>query len=371
MKKRILIIGGYGNFGSYIAKRLAGNANIQLVIAGRSQEKAAEFCTTLGAYNVAEPSALDIFDSLEQRLKDLMPDLVIHTSGPFQGQPYTVAKACIAAGCHYVDLADGREFVTGIKEVTEKAKEAGVSIITGASSVPCLSASLLDHYLHHFGKLEDVEYAITTTQHNNRGVGTTAAILSYVGKPFTTVSMGKKRTIFGWQSLKRRHFGELGWRYLANCNIPDLDLFPERYPDLKTIRFYAGLEIPLIHIGLWGLSWFVRAGLIRSLKSWAGFLLKVSFLFDRLGSDKSGFFMRLCGQSHEGKRREITFNLVAKSGHGPNIPCIPAIILAEKLAAGQTLPIGAQPCLGLITIDDYLTALEALDIHWESNESTI
>jgi saccharopine dehydrogenase-like NADP-dependent oxidoreductase len=39
MVMRVLIIGGYGNFGSYIAKSLAGDPTIQLLIGGRSIEK--------------------------------------------------------------------------------------------------------------------------------------------------------------------------------------------------------------------------------------------------------------------------------------------------------------------------------------------
>jgi len=36
MVARVLIIGGYGNFGSYIAHSLKGDTDIQLLIAGRA-----------------------------------------------------------------------------------------------------------------------------------------------------------------------------------------------------------------------------------------------------------------------------------------------------------------------------------------------
>ena len=44
------------------------------------------------------------------------------------------------------------------------------------------------------------------------------------------------------------------WRVLGNCDVPDLALFPERYSSLRTVRFYAGLEVWFIHIALWALS---------------------------------------------------------------------------------------------------------------------
>ena len=40
MPKRVLIIGGYGNFGGTIARALARESDIQLLIGGRSRAKA-------------------------------------------------------------------------------------------------------------------------------------------------------------------------------------------------------------------------------------------------------------------------------------------------------------------------------------------
>ena len=43
---KILILGGYGPFGGQLATLLAGEKQLELIIAGRSHEKAAAFCTT-------------------------------------------------------------------------------------------------------------------------------------------------------------------------------------------------------------------------------------------------------------------------------------------------------------------------------------
>ena len=72
--------------------------------------------------------------------------------------------------------------------------------------------------------------------------------------------------------------------------------------------------------------------------------------------------MILKGQGHDGCALEERFFMIARSSHGPNIPCIPAILLARRLAAGGIEQRGATPCLDLITLADYLTALEGLDI---------
>jgi hypothetical protein len=275
MVARVLIIGGYGNFGSYIAASLAPDPQIRLLIGGRAKEKALSFAAQLGAANPAEGHAIDIDGDLDQALARIAPDIVVHTTGPFQRQDYRVARACIARGCHYLDLADARDFVVAIGELDAAARERGV---------------------------------------------------------------------------------------IGNCDIPDLDLFPQRYPGLRGMRFAAGHELKILHIGTWALSWLVRFRLVSSLDIHAERLLRLSFLFDRLGSSRSGFHMFLDGEGRDGRPRHIRFFIVARSGHGPNIPCIPAVLLARRLSRGEIATRGALPCLDLIGLEDYLGALEGLDI---------
>ncbi|RYY32284.1 MAG: NAD-dependent epimerase/dehydratase family protein [Sphingomonadales bacterium] len=129
---RILVIGGYGGFGARLVRRLLG-AGHQVLVAGRSAEKAAAFCDGLAG---AEPVVADRTNGIGLVMARERPDLVIDAAGPFQGSGYTVPEACIAMRIPYLDLADSREFVTGITRLDKDAAKAGVAIVTGASSVP-------------------------------------------------------------------------------------------------------------------------------------------------------------------------------------------------------------------------------------------
>jgi hypothetical protein len=360
--KRVLILGGYGNFGSYIARSLARDPEIELLIGGRSQARAAAFAASIDAAAPVEGHAIDILSGLGARLAELAPDMVIHTVGPFQGQNYAVADACIRNGCHYVDLADGRDFVAGVGALDRSAKAADVLAVSGASSVPCLTAAIIDEALPRFGRLDEVDYGISAAQQTNRGLATTSAVLSYVGRPFASLRCGRSETVHGWQDIRAERYPELGLRLMGNCDIPDLELFPERYPGLRTIRFGAGHEIKLVHLGLWLLSWGVRLRVLPPLGRYSESLLKCSFLFDRLGSSRSGFHMYLRGLDQQGRRRTERFYIIARQGHGPFIPCTPAILLARRLAHDQLAERGARPCLDLIDLEEFLAALEPLDI---------
>lgn len=368
MPKRVLIIGGYGNFGSVIAHGLARESDIQLVIGGRSRGKAQAFAATLGAALPAEAIALDIADDLRAALAAAKPDIIVHTSGPFQDQSYAVARAAIEAGCHYIDLADARRFVAEIGQLDEAARARNVLVVSGASSVPCLAAAFLDAARPRFRAMERLEYGISAAQQTNRGLATTSAILSYVGKPFATRIDGRDRAVYGWQDLHAVRYPELRRRLFGNCDIADLTLFPLRYPELKTIRFAAGHENPVLHFGLWKLSWLVRWHLLPSLQTLAPLLLKLSFLFDVFGSSRSGFHMFIEGIGRDGETRRERHWIIARSGHGPYIPCMPAIIIAKGLARGTIAARGARPCLDQIDLATYRDALRGLDIDFIDDE---
>jgi hypothetical protein len=361
MTLRVLVLGGYGNFGGYVCRALAGDARIQLIVAGRSLAKARAFAGGLNAANPAEAAVVDIRNPGET-MGGCSADLVIHTVGPFQKQDYRVAEAAIACGAHYCDLADARAFVAGVGVLDTRARDAGVAVIAGASSVPCLTAAYLDAAQAEFAVIESVDYGIGAAQQTNRGLGTASAILSYVGRPFTMLRGGRMRRVFGWQGLHSEVYPELGRRWFGYCDIPDLALFPARYPALKTMRFCAGHEIALLHFGMWLLSWLVRLRLLPPLDRWSAPLLRASFLFDPLGSGRSGFHMYIRGVGKHGDPLQRRHWIIARQGHGPNIPCVPVILIARRLAGGETLPAGARPCLDLIGLDEFLGALNGLDV---------
>lgn len=362
MVARVLIIGGYGNFGSYIARSLAGDESIRLLIGGRSADKAKAFSASLDAVNAAESHAIDIDGDLAETLAPIAPDIVIHTTGPFQTQDHRVARACIAQGCHYLDLADAREFVATIDRLDSEAKAKDVLVVSGASSVPCLTAAVIDAYLPSFARLEAVDYGISAAQHTNRGLATTSAVLSYVGKPIEMLRDGAMKAVYGWEDTHAVRYPGLGTRLFGNCDIPDLTLFPGRYPTLRSMRFCAGHELKTLHIGTRMLGVLVRSGMIGSLSGYAGALLKLAFTFDRFGSGRSGFHMFMSGLGRDGNPLERRFWIVARSGHGPYIPCMPAILLARWLARDRVIQRGAKPCVDLIDLDSYLGALSDLDI---------
>ncbi|MCE2926255.1 MAG: saccharopine dehydrogenase NADP-binding domain-containing protein [Rickettsiales bacterium] len=354
---KVLILGGYGNFGKRIAHALV-RSGVPVIIAGRNQQKAEALAATLGL--LAKAAMVDAEYDLADALKRLKPGVVVNTCGPFQLKNYDVAEVCIGAGVHYIDLADGREFVTGISALGAKAKAAGVTVISGASTVPGLSSAVLEHYKEEFSQIDSLVYGISPGQKAERGLATTQAILTYIGKALKPVT-GDANPRYGWQNVYRQEYPELGKRWMANCDIPDLDLLPKHY-GIKNIRFSAGMENIFLHLGIWGMSWLVRLGLPLHLEKHAAFLLRVSHWFDHFGTADGGMHVIMSGTGKNGQPHKRIWFIVAKSGDGPQIPCVPTIILARKLATGQSITAGAEPCVGMVTLEEYLEELKPFNI---------
>jgi hypothetical protein len=95
--------------------------------------------------------------------------------------------------------------VATIDALDAEARAKNVLVVSCASSVPCLTAAVIDAYLTAFARLEKVDYGISAAQHTNRGLATTTAMLGYVGKPMTMLRGGAMKVVYGWEDTHAEH----------------------------------------------------------------------------------------------------------------------------------------------------------------------
>ena len=353
---RVLLIGATGVFGKRIAAFLAHDARFELTLAGRTLSALERLRSALGDPSV-QVAVIDVEAiDLQDTLRSLAPEWVIHAAGPFQSQDYRVAKACLACGSDYVDLADGRDFVAGIRALDNEARAAGRLLISGASTVPALSSAVVDHLRGRFNALTFIEHAISPGNRTPRGDATVTAILGYCGRQVPVWRKGRWQTGYGWLSTRRISFMS-GPRWAGLCDVPDLVLFPERYPGVQQVMFRAGLELRRLHFGTWLLAWLVRLGVLKNLARYSPRLRRISEWFLHAGSDAGGMVVELQGFDANAKSLGLRWSLHAAAGDGPYIPAMPAVVLARKKADGLLQTRGAMPCMGLFDLDEALAAL--------------
>ncbi|MCH9693603.1 MAG: saccharopine dehydrogenase NADP-binding domain-containing protein [Gammaproteobacteria bacterium] len=370
--KRIVVIGATGHFGGRICRRLTGEPGVELTVTSRNQARADTFASELRALypgQLIRATKLDqSSDGFESDLVALGADIVIHTVGPYQGQDYRVANACIKAGSHYIDLADGRNFVQSFASLDEAARQKNLLLVSGASTLPGLSSVVVDSLRSEFDAVSAIEISIAPAHQTPRGKSTIAAVLSYCGKPFQVLVDGEWVTKYGWQDLRRHRYPEFGLRLGAACDVPDLSLQPGYVDGVQTVTFHAALEAKWEQLTLWSMGWLTRAGIVRSWGSFVPTFQKISDRLIGLGSTTGGMHVRVSGVSSAGKPISKTWNLVARQNHGPEIPCTPALILARMLVADSIDVRGALPCLGLFTLHDFQNELSDFDVRWDVSE---
>src|ERR1700741_1051931 len=119
----VLVLGGYGVFGSRIVRNLAQHPELELIVAGRDPAAAAAFSRTLASRR-CEPIAIDASNAADlERLVARRPNVVIDTVGPFRGRDTELPRRCAEHGIHYADIADARARVASINSLDDVARK--------------------------------------------------------------------------------------------------------------------------------------------------------------------------------------------------------------------------------------------------------
>jgi len=371
----IVILGGYGVFGGKLAETLLRDPRFEVVVAGRSLDKAKAFC----AHHGGTAARLDgSAANFAENLRALAPFVTIDAAGPFQGQDerYEVAEAALAAGSHYLDFSDDAEFTTGLSVLDARFKASGLAALSGVSSVPALSSAAADTLRDDFSRIDSIESTILPGNRAPRGLSVIRAILAQAGKPVPLVRDGHEMAVPGWSHLERRRIGPPGEeglppRWTCFIGAPDLVLFPERY-GARTVLFRAGLELGILHVGLWCLAWLVRLHLVHSLQPVARAIRRVAGWFEPFGSDRGGMEVRLSGLDTSGHPLVRGWSLIAGAGDGPYVPAVPAAILCRSLSEDEVPP-GARACLGAFSLEDFSAAVSHLNVStvtWQEEQPT-
>ncbi len=350
---KILVLGGYGNFGARICRALANDGDIELCIAGRSPHRAIALATELGdrARGVVVDAAAS---DLAEQIRRLGIAVVVHTAGPFQAQGYSVANAAAAAGAHYIDLADGRRFVCDFPAALDaQFKQAGRTGICGASTVPALSSSVVEDLAEGWQRIDSIDICIAPGQTAPRGDATLAGVLSYCGEPVSVWIDSRWQQLRGWGGLTRETFARFKPRLGALCDIPDLEIFPARYAVRKRVMFRAAVEVQLSQRIFAMMAALRAARVIPSPAKWAGVLNKLGSVFDPFGSGLGGMVVRVEGINEHGAAVKAAWHIAADNSTGPEIPCMAAILLVRRLSRHNDLPAGAFTATGQLRLDEF------------------
>ena len=326
----IVIFGGYGVFGSLVAKELAG---LPLRIAGRDARRAEVVA------DVSDPA------SCARALEGAR--VAVSCAGPFSEMTLALPEACLAAGVHYVDIADDRGWFSRLRGMSDRFRSRGLTAACGCSTLPGISGALA---LVAAERLKDIERARVTLFIGNRNPKGTAAVDSaamQLGRRFEA----PQGTLVGFRG---REVVDLpppfGPRGVYDFDSPELDLFPELI-GVREVRLKVGFESRMATASLAGMS-YLGPGLGVPLSR---AILPMARLASRFGHSGGYAKVELWGEG----RSEAS---IGAAREGQRMAALPGAFVARDLYEGNLEArgtvtsyeaIGARPLLERIAAAGY------------------
>ena len=177
---RILIAGGSGVFGRLLARELLASTPAHVVLAGRDPQRLAAACRGLGAPARTEALLLDLQDARAVVRAAVGCFAVACTAGPFQRLPADLPRAAIEAGAHWLDIGDDSRWVSCLladAHLNGTARDAGLSVMPGLSTVPALSGVLVRWCRERLPRAHRARVTLFIGNRNGKGAGAIASAL--------------------------------------------------------------------------------------------------------------------------------------------------------------------------------------------------
>ncbi len=330
----IVVFGGYGTFGSLVARALAADG-LRLRIAGRDAGRAARFASDLGPGH--EGIAADASDPASCAAALAGAQVAVSCIGPFRADRMGLAlpEACLAAGVHYVDIADDRAWLARLQGLGKRFRTRGLAAACGCSSLPGISGALALVAAEGLPRVERARVTLFIGNANPKGQAAVASASSQLGRRFRA----PQGTLIG---LRGREVVSLpppfGRRAVLNLDSPEYDLFPDLL-GAREVRVKVGFESRLATTSFVALSY-----LGPDLGSRAASVLgRAAGLFSHFGH--SGGCVQV--ELWDGDGRRATASLGGPQ-EGQRMAALPAAFVARDLREGR------------IAARGFLTAWEAL-----------
>lgn len=351
MIMRALILGAYGHYGKLICQKLKAVEGITVIGAGKRPDRLSSLANELDI----ETLELDWRDvGLTEALIANNVHVLIHAAGPFSGQDYVVAQACIDAHCYYFDLADDREFVDGIKILNEQAKRSNLVIASGMGMM-----ALTDAVIRY------MQTKVTIINHMDigysgagrmPGIASIRSSLNACGQPVPLLDNGQAVDVTGLGGRSVHRFGrDFAVREMLNLDVPELDVFASKYC-LKSITVKGGFGQRgqrLMSL----LSKMTARGWVKQPVRWAQKFMKLGKFMERFNENKGGLYIELEGRDEKDMMVERLFEVHAVGQAVDDMKIISIVAILKRLNENYVPQPGAYPAIGLVNIGHVFEAL--------------
>jgi len=244
-------------------------------------------------------------------------------------------EACLAAGVHYVDIADDRCWIARLHARDAEFRERGLAAAVGCSSLPGISGALAVLAAKRLAAVERARVTLFIGNRNPKGEAAVRAAAAQLGRSFAA-PQGMLRGLHGREVVDLPP--PFGPRAVYDWESPELDLFPSLL-GARAVRVLVGFEARLATRSF--------ALLARLGPRFGGSLLSAIAPVARhlSGFGHSGGFVKVELFASDGTCAAVS---LGGAHDGQRMAALPAAFVAQGLADGS------------VTAHGVMTAYEAL-----------
>jgi hypothetical protein len=337
---RVIVFGGYGVFGSQVARLLA-EWGIPLTIAGRDLRQANAFARELGGHCTGRLADITTLASCRAALDG--HTVAVNCAGPFQSLGSQLLEACLEAGCHYTDIGDDRGYNAMVRSFGARFAKHGLSAVFGCSSLPGISGALaLVQRDRSPRRIERVRVSLLIGNRNPKGYAAVRSLLGGLGKSIPT----PQGASLGFRDREVVQFpAPFGVRGVFNFDAPEYDLFPSLL-ETRQVSVKVGFEM---QAATYTFALLARLGYAYGNRA-ASLLDVAGRLLDRLGCSGGAVMTELFRDDGSIQRAALV-----AGRDGQRMAALPCALAARDLYEGRV------PKPGAATAYEFLGARQLLE----------
>lgn len=299
----IFIVGGYGQVGRMVAKRLAPLFPDRVVIAGRNREKAAACAAEIGFGSTGR--ALDLFSREAGQALDGAGLALIC----LDQEDTRFAEQCLSRGVCYVDISADYGFLIQVERLNEIAKNAGTMAVLSVGVAPGLTNLLAARAVSVLDKADRVDIFLQFGLGDHHGEAAIAWIVDNLDARFEVVEGGQAVEVHGFGESRAIQFpSDRRPRQAYRFNFSDQHVIP-RTLDVTSASTWMCFDD---RFSTWLFSALSKSGLSRLLHRprWRAAAIWI-FANVHLGSDICAVVVRAAGQTG-GEARIVELAVVGR-----------------------------------------------------------
>ena len=220
---KTLMIYGAAGYTGHMATEHAKAAGLDVIVAGRAEDRIAEVAAELDLPFRAFP--VDDAGAIATALDGV--DVLLNAAGPFVRTAGPLMRAAIKAGAHYLDFAAELDSYRLAEALDDEAREGGVMLLPGSGGSVAMLGSLASHAAARVANPQRIRIALHVTGSMSRGSAISAT------ETMTAETLARvDGALVAWDPSRTRPF---------DFGLGEVESFPLTLPDLITIWRTTGV----------------------------------------------------------------------------------------------------------------------------------